>query len=138
MHMFTSIYKQYMLIQFSVLGIPDLSCVVMHRLTRDRIHCSCSCSPLACLSSYQRCSCSRTSPMLAQVGSPCSDPQSQSGRMNFQEQERNESSNRVDIPEVGPNGLKQQAQQCSGCPGKRASGPCYIHSKEKKKTCHVA
>ena len=60
--------------------------------------------------------------MLAQVGSPCSDPQSQSGKTNFQKQERNESSNIVDIPEVGPNGLKQQAQQCSGCPGKRASG----------------
>ena len=58
--------------------------------------------------------------MLAQVGSPCSDPQSQSGKTNFQEQERNESSNIVDIPEVGPNGLKQQAQQCSGCPGKKS------------------
>ena len=67
--------------------------------------------------------------MLAQVGSPCSDPQSQSERINFQEKEGGESSNTVDIPEVGPNELKQQVQRCSGCPGKRVSGPCYIQRK---------
>ena len=66
--------------------------------------------------------------MLAQVGSPCSGPQSQSAKINFQEKERIV----VDIPEGDPNGLKQQAQQYSGCPAKRASGPCYIHSEGRR------
>ena len=109
--------------------IPDLLCVAMHRWTHDRSHCSCSCSPLACLGSSRSCSCCQTSPMLALVGSPCSGPQSQSGNINFKNWNREKAPIRGCVPEVGPNGLKQQARQYSGCPGKRASGPCYIQSK---------